>query len=74
MFLVIRFFIDKETQVENHSVQKYDKEILARKRFWNILAADADDEKKAYELVQIVTDAGLCIASQVFDRRTPGVE
>jgi hypothetical protein len=44
-------------------------ETLARKRFYNILAADIDNDNYQFELVQIVRDDGIVIASQVFDNR-----
>ena len=68
MYFVFRFFI-KTNAEENHSEQRYDAEIAARKRFYNILAADIDNAAIAYELVQIVREDGIVIASQVFDNR-----
>lgn len=47
-------------------------ETLARKRYYNILAADIDNDNYRFELVQIVRDDGICIASQVFDNRVEG--
>lgn len=71
MYFAFRFLI-KTNAEESHSEQKYDTEIAARKRFYNILAADIDNADIAYELVQIVREDGIVIASQVFDNRVEG--
>lgn len=68
MYFVFRFSM-KVTGEESHSEQRYDTEVAARKRFYNILAADIDSAEIAYELVQIVREDGIVIASQVFDNR-----
>lgn len=68
MYFVFRFLI-KTNAEESHSEQRYDTEIAARKRFYNILAADIDNADIAYELVQIVREDGIVIESQVFDNR-----
>ena len=69
MFIVTRFNINSSGQ-EAHSQQKYDDETAALKRYYNILAADIDNDNFQYELVQTVRDDGIVIASQVFDNRT----
>lgn len=71
MYFVFRFLI-KVSGEENHSEQRYDAEVAARKRFYNVLAADIDNADIAYELVQIVREDGIVIASQVFDNRVEG--
>lgn len=71
MYFVFRFFL-KNSGEEGRSEQRYDSEIAARKRFYNILAADIDSTEIAYELVQIVREDGIVIAVQVFDNRTEG--
>lgn len=68
MYFVFRFFI-KVSGEESHSEQRFDTEIAARKRFYNVLAADIDNADIAYEIVQIVREDGIAIASQVFDNR-----
>lgn len=57
------------TGKQNNSTQKYDNETAAYKRYYNILAADIDSENYVYELVQIIRDDGIVVASQVFDNR-----
>lgn len=68
MYFVFRYFL-KLTGEDGHSEQRFESEIAARKRYYNILSADIDSTEIAYELVQIVRDDGICIASQVFDNR-----
>ncbi len=68
MFIVTRFNINTGGQ-EAHSQQRYDEETPAMKRYYNILSADIDSANYVYELVQVVRDDGITIASQVFDNR-----
>lgn len=68
-FLVVRFNVNKTTGAEQHSTQRYEDEVQARKRFYNILAADIDTDVYEYEFVQIVRSDGAVIANQVFDFR-----
>jgi len=68
-YIVLRFFINKEGQ-ESHSEQRFDDEIQARKRFYNILSADIDSNNLQYELVQVIRSIdGSTIegCNQVFD-------
>lgn len=73
MWFVVRVNIN-QSGTQANSIQKYDDETAAYKRYYNILAADIDNENFQYELVQIVRSDGICVASQVFDNRTPVVE
>ena len=73
MYFVTRVFYNQEMQ-KSASIQDYDNEIAARKRFYSILASDIDSNTYLYELVQIVRDDGVCIASEVFDRREQEAE
>lgn len=68
MYFVFRYFL-KQSGEDSHSEQRYDSEVAARKRFYNVLAADIDSAEIVYELVQIVREDGIVIASQVFDNR-----
>lgn len=68
MFIVTRFNINQGEQ-EAHSQQKYDDETAAMKRYYTLLASDIDSANYKYELVQVVRDDGITIASQVFDNR-----
>ena len=68
MFIVTRFNINQSGQ-EAHSQQKYDDETAAMKRFYTLLASDIDSASYVYEMVQVVRDDGIAVASQVFDNR-----
>ena len=67
-YFVTRVFFNQQSQ-KSSSIQDYTDEIAAKKRFYSILASDIDSDAYLYELVQIVRDDGICIASQAFDRR-----
>ena len=68
MFIVTRFNINQQG-TEAHSQQRFDDETAAMKRFYTVLAADIDNVGYQYEMVQVVRDDGIAIASQVFDNR-----
>lgn len=68
MFFVTRVNID-QTGKQSNSIQMFTAEKQAFKRYYNILAADIDSENYQFEMVQIVRDDGICVASQVFDNR-----
>lgn len=69
MFIVYRFNINSETGAEQHSAQKFEDEIAAKKRFYSIIASDIDNASLNYEMAQVVRDDGIAILSQVFDNR-----
>lgn len=69
MFIVTRFNINAETGAEQHSAQKFEDEIAAKKRFYSIVATDIDNASLSYEMTQVVRDDGIAILSQVFDNR-----
>ena len=68
LFFVTRVNIN-QSGTQQQSIQTFTDEKQARKRFYNILAADIDSETYQFEMVQIVRDDGICVASQVFDNR-----
>lgn len=73
-YLVFRYNVSKAGQ-EAHSEQRFDTEVQALKRFYNILAADIDSENLEYELVKVVNSAdGGDIKNQVFDFSEPEPE
>ena len=74
LYFVTRYIIPMDGGNDSHSEEKFDNDIKARKRFYSILAADIDKQTIAYELVQIVREDGICVASQVFDNRIPEPE
>lgn len=69
MFIVYRYNINSETGAEQHSAQKFEDEIAAKKRFYSIIASDIDNASLNYEMAQVVRDDGIAILSQVFDNR-----
>lgn len=73
MYFVFRYNINK-SDIESHSEQRFDNEIAAKKRFFNILAADIDNENYKYEIAMVVRDDGFLVCSQVFDNRESEIE
>ncbi len=73
MYFVTRVNINTSGTQAN-SIQRFDDETAAMKRFYNILAADIDNDAYQYEMAQVVREDGIVTASQVFDNRTPNVE
>lgn len=73
MYFVFRYNINK-SDIESHSEQRFDNEIAAKKRFFNILAADIDNENYKYEIAMVIRDDGFVICSQVFDNRESQTE
>ena len=72
MYFVTR--VNFNTQgTQANSIQKFDDGKSAYKRYYSILGTDIDSETFAYELVQIVREDGIVIASQVIDNRETGV-
>lgn len=67
MWFVTRVFFKGGTQ--SNSIQMYTDEIAARKRFYTILATDIDNKDIEFELIQIVREDGVCIASMPIDNR-----
>ena len=73
-YIVLRFNINKQG-TEAHSEQKFNDEVQAMKRYYNILAADIDSDNYVYELVQVIRSSdGSAIANQVFDFSEPSAE
>lgn len=68
-FFVMRVFFAASDGKQSNSIQAYENEVDARKRFYSILASDIGSANIKYELVQIIRNDGICIASEVFDYR-----
>ncbi len=73
MFFVTRVNIN-QSGTQANSIQRFDDETAALKRYYNVLAADIDNDAYQYEMVQVVREDGIVTASQVFDNRTPNAE
>lgn len=69
-YFVMRVFFSKETGKQSNSIQKFDDDTQAFKRYYNILAADIDSCDIDFELVQIVRQDGVILATQTFDNRS----
>ena len=74
MYFVTRVNFATETGTQSNSIQKYEDEKSAMKRFYTLLGADIDSPNYSYEMVQVVREDGICIASQVIDNRGEGAE
>lgn len=68
MYFVTRVNLDQQGHQSN-SIQLYTDLVQAQKRWHTVIAADIDNENYQYELVQIVGEDGIVIASQVLDNR-----
>lgn len=68
MYFVTRVNFNQEGKQSN-SIQMFTDLVKAQKRFYNVLAADIDNENYQFEMVQIVDEKGQVLASQVFDNR-----
>lgn len=71
IYFVARVFFSKKDGSQSNSIQAFDSEIKARKRFWAILTTDADNADIDYEMVQIVRSDGSRIDLQICDNREP---
>lgn len=67
MYFVVRVFFKDGKQ--SNSIQAFETEVAAQKRFYSISATDVDDVTMEYELVQIIRADGVCLASNIFDHR-----
>lgn len=75
MYFVARVNFNATTGAQSNSIQMFTDLAQAQKRFYSVLAADIDSESYSYEMVLIVSENGLVLASQVFDNRVkPALE
>lgn len=75
LFFVTRYIIPFEGN-DSHSEEKFEEEnpakpIHAKKRWHSIIASDIDKQTIAYELIQIIREDGICVASEILDNRIP---
>lgn len=72
LYFVMRVNFNATTGQQSNSIQTYNTLVQAQKRFYTLIASDIDNDNYSYELVQIVGEDGIVLASQVFDnRQTP---
>ena len=70
LYFVLRYIIPFEGN-DSHSEEKFMDITLAKKRWHSIIASDIDKQTIAYELIQIIREDGICIASEILDNRLP---
>lgn len=66
-YIVNRIFFKGDA--ETHSTQVFASYEDARKRYYNIIAADLNDESITYQMANIISSGGILRDIQVFDRR-----
>lgn len=69
IFIVTRYIIPTEGN-DTRSQERFDNETAAKKRWHSIIAGDIDKNTILWEMVQIVREDGICIASEIIDNRT----
>lgn len=67
-YIVNRLFYKGEK--ETHSTQIFSSYEEARKRYYNIISADLNDEAITYQMANIISKDGTMLDHQVFDRNT----
>lgn len=72
-YIVLRYIIPFEGN-DSHSEERYADLTSAKKRWHSIIASDIDKQTVAYELVQIIREDGICVASEILDNRAPAEE
>ena len=70
MYFVTRVFFSNDGKQSN-SIEMFDNDTAAKKRWHSIIASDIDKQTISYELVQIVREDGICVASEIIDNRVP---
>ena len=68
LYFVLRYIIPFEGN-DSHSEEKFTDITLAKKRWHTIIASDIDKTTLAYELIQIIREDGICVASEILDNR-----
>ena len=69
-YLVIRYFIKKD-DTNNHSVEVFHDYESARKRYYNIIATDLNNQDLIYNSVVMLDAYMNKVASDYFDRYQP---
>lgn len=68
IYIVTRYIIPFEGS-DTRSQERFDDLTQAKKRWHSIIASDIDKTTIAWEMVQIVREDGICVASEVMDNR-----
>ena len=78
-YIVTRYIVYKE-KADERSQERFsdgtdaENVVKAKKRWHAIISSDLDKSGIAYELVQIIAENGICIASEIIDNREPETE
>lgn len=67
-YIVTRYIINLEGS-DTRSQERFDDLTQAKKRWHSIIASDIDKTTIAWEMVQIVREDGICVASEIMDNR-----
>jgi len=70
-YIVTRYIVPSDGGNDTRSQERFSDIIPAKKRWHNIIASDIDKNTIAWELVQIVREDGICVASEKMDNRQP---
>lgn len=70
IYIVTRYIIPFEGS-DTRSQERFDDLTQAKKRWHSIIASDIDKQTIAYELIQIIREDGICVASEILDNRIP---
>lgn len=68
IYIVTRYIIPFEGS-DTRSQERFDDLTQAKKRWHSIIASDIDKTTIAWEMVQIVREDGICVASEIMDNR-----
>lgn len=68
-YIVTRYIIPADGGNDTRSQERFADLTAAKKRWHSIIASDIDKDTVAWELVQIVREDGICIASEILDNR-----
>lgn len=70
LYIVTRYIIPFEGS-DTRSQERFDDLTQAKKRWHSIIASDIDKTTIAWEMVQIIREDGICVASEILDNRIP---
>ena len=70
MFYIVTRYIIPFVGNDTRSQERFDDLTQAKKRWHSIIASDIDKATAiAWEMVQIVREDGICVASEIMDNR-----
>ena len=69
-YIVLRYIIPFDGN-DSHSEERFADITSSKKRWHSIIATDIDKQTIAYELIQIIREDGICVASEIIDNRVP---